>query len=466
MTAGRILSHGMSVMAITGSLLACQEPLQPLGQVLLYVDTDAPLPPAPGQSPSGGPPALFDRLRIEIFAAGATEPCVGCRRDFGIDAAQIGSGEGSVGIVPPAGQGGVRVRLRLYRSGGTASGEPRPNSTIEVVTWLAETEAEGIVEQKVTLWTDHVAAAQGSLEQPLPATLGKATAGLVGSWQPATVRDCPSPPGPDEVCVPGGAFWMGDPRLYLSVAHDTDGQVEHLVVLSPYFLDASEVSVAAFRPSGLAKELTPGGPSEDPYEAGGAIANCTYTSTAGGFEQYPVNCLTWSTARKYCDWAGKSLPTEAQLEHAASARGSSAFVWGADEPGCADAVFCRSSASDDCAAFGVGPALPGSGLRDRLTLGSGVLIDLAGNVKEWAADRWNREDEPCWSSPVLFDPLCDSISPADGGARSVRGGHFDGDTLSLRAAIRTRIASEIKAVSASIGVRCARSAEVPADRTR
>ncbi len=217
MSGPRSSVRALCALLLAGGLLACQAPLEPFGQVLLYIDTDAPLPAPAGQQPSG-PPALFDRLRIEIFAADAIEPCVGCARDFGVDAAQLGSGEGSVGIVPPVGQTGVRVRLRLYRSGGTASGEPRAASTIEVVVRLAETAVDGMVQQRVTLWTDHVAAPQGTLEQPLPATLGKPTSGLVGTWPGATVVDCSLPAGPDEVCVPGGAFWMGDPLLDLSAA--------------------------------------------------------------------------------------------------------------------------------------------------------------------------------------------------------------------------------------------------------
>ena len=60
------------VLAASG----CSAELPPLGQTLLYIDTDAPLPPAPGESlGEDDPPALFDRVRLDVYPPGATEPC-------------------------------------------------------------------------------------------------------------------------------------------------------------------------------------------------------------------------------------------------------------------------------------------------------------------------------------------------------------------------------------------------------
>jgi len=426
--------------------LGCTDELPPEGQILLYVNTDAPLPP--------GETALFDRLRIDIFPPGATETCVGCSREFGIDAPTIDEGRASVGIAPPFGVQGYRARARLYRSGGTSSGEPRLASTIESVVALPATEPEGIIEVTVMLRTDDVARQLGTLDDPIEPQFGPPRTGIVGTWPGARRVDCPAPPRDDEVCVPGGAFWMGDPRLDLSAAFDLDGELERLVVLSPFYLDREEVDVAAFRASGLAEYLVPGAPSDDPHEAGQNIPFCTFTSLPGSFEAHPVNCVTWHRSQLFCEQAGKLLPTEAQLERVLSGLGRTPFVWGTDQPRCEDAVFERD---EECSHLGTGPAPSGTGLRDRLSLAGGEIVDLAGNVLEWAADSWNRQEEPCWGTGVFFDPRCDLVSPSDGAARSFRGD--DWQSSIEPAAVRSYQAFEMNAVSARLGFRCARPAE-------
>jgi formylglycine-generating enzyme required for sulfatase activity len=433
-------------MALVALLAGCgNDGLPPEGQLLLYVSTDAPI---------AGDEALFDRLRIEIVPPDQSEPCAGCAREFAVDAALVDRGRASIGVAPEPGAGGYRARLRLYRSGGTAAGEPRPASTLETVVALPVVQAEGIVEVNVTLRTEDVARPQGSLDAPLDAVLGKPPPGLVGSFAPEPVA-CPRAPADDESCVPGGIFWMGDPQLDLSAAFDLDGELERLVVLSPFYLDRTEVTVASFRASGLAQPLVPGGPSDDPHEAGGSIASCSYTSEPGAFDGLPVNCLSWNRARLYCESLGKRLPTEAELELAMSALGRSPFVWGHEPPRCDDAVFERD---DDCIALGPGPEAPGSGVRDRLALQGGEALDLAGNLSEWAADRWNRQDEACWGTGLFVDPLCDLPSAIDGDARSLRGGDWEATTVTLRAGVRSRLHNETQAVSARLGFRCARSA--------
>jgi formylglycine-generating enzyme required for sulfatase activity len=249
---------------------------------------------------------------------------------------------------------------------------------------------------------------------------------------------------------------MGNPRLDLGATPELDGAREHLIVRSPVWLDAREVSVADFRASGLAVSLSPGGPSDNPHEAGTGIEHCTYTSAAGPNDSHPVNCISWSLAKKFCESRDGRLPTEAELEAAGSALGRSAYVWGADAPECGDAVFDRADPTDACATDGTGPLPSGSGVRDRLALPTGEVVDLAGNVREWALDRWNREDEPCWSAPILEDPRCEMPSVVDGDARATRGGHFDDVPALLQASVRSWLANEEQAVSALIGVRCAR----------
>jgi formylglycine-generating enzyme len=444
------------------ALAACSErELEPEGHVYFSVTTDAALPAPPGARAPGVAP-LFDRLRIELFSPGESAPCAGCTREIAADTASLDTASFTLSSV--AGRQGVRVRLRLYRSGGTASGEPRPASTIETVVVLPAIPDEGALERHVVLRTDDVARPRGSLEAPVQAEPGRAPAGLVGSWWGAASAGCVGEPGDGELCVPGGAFWMGNPRLDLGSSPELDGAAEHLIVLSPFWLDASELTVADFRASGLA---IPGlaGSSDNPHEAGGKIAHCTYTSAPGKNEQHPVNCVSWHLAAAYCESVGKRLPTEAELEYVSSALGHFPYVWGTDEPACGDAVFERGQATDACGKSGTGPLGTGSAARDRLAIGAGEAVDLAGNVREWTLDLWNREQEPCWAEPLLENPRCESPSPSDGSARSTRGADFDSPGVLLQASVRTWLANETYAVSALIGFRCARDAD-PAAASR
>lgn len=434
----------MRRLVLALGLAACgPSTLPPEGQVLLHVDTDAPL--------AGGSAApLFDRLRIEIFPEGASEPCVGCSREIAVDGALFAEGRASLGIAPTPGERPV-VRLRLFHHGGAASGEPRPRSTLDTYARLPAAEIEGVVDATVVLFTDHVGAPQGSLEVPVDAPVGAPGASLVGTW--IATADCLSAPGEGEICVPGGAFWMGDPLLELSAVPDIGGQAERLVVVSPFYLDATEVTVGAFRASGLSRSLVPGGPSDNPHEANTNIPGCVYTSEPSDADPLPVNCLTWDLAAAYCASLGKELPTEAQLELAMSRLGFARFVWGDDLPSCGDAVYARDA---ECAGWGPGLAVPGSGGRDRLALPGGEIVDLGGNLHEWAADRWNRDEEPCWQPVLLHDPRCDTPSAIDAAGRSIRGGAHTGDAIGTAAAMRYRLFFETQAVSNDVGFRCAR----------
>lgn len=444
----------LALLAAIAALPACSNELPPRGQLVVHIDTDAPLPAAPDE-PREDPAALFDRLRVEIFAPGAEAPCAGCARDFAVTGADFGALRVSLGIVTPPRTPGHRARVRLFRSGGTLSGEPRPGSTIEVVAALPATEEEGIVDATILLRTDDVARPAGNLQAPVPATRGAPEKSLVGTWPGAQFLPCKGAPADDEVCIPGGAYWMGDPRVDINDSGEYEGSNERLVVLSPFFLDAREVTVASFRASGLAIRLSPNGPSNNPYEAGGAIEPCMFTSKPGKNDERPVNCISWHLARQYCQSLGRDLPSEAQWERAAGALRSEPAVWGSDPPSCADAVFAQQL-GDTCSSTFASPKIGGSGARDRLALGDRAVLDLMGNVSEWMVDQWNRDTEPCWGPGLFVDPVCDTESTETSPARSYRGGAFDSPPSLLRAAIRGRIAGETLAVAPEVGFRCAR----------
>jgi sulfatase modifying factor 1 len=433
-----------ALAAVTALAPSCTRQLPAEGQLVIFVTTDAPV----GPSSSGGPTPLFDRMRIEVILPGEAAPCAGCAREFALDDDRMARGEASFGFFPRVHTPGHRAVVRLFRSGGTASGEPRPASTLQSTVALPEIGPEGVVEVTVTLRLADLAHPHGSLDAPVAAEPGKPAPGLVGSFPGARIVPCAGEPHEDEACVPGGAFWMGNPRLDVLDAREADGTSERVVVLSPYFLDRAEVTVAAMRAARVARVV------DDPVEANPSRPECLYTADPGKDDDRPVNCLSWQRARAFCTKVGKRLPSEAEYEYAAGALTSSAFPWGGDLPACGDAVH---GAGGSCANT-TRPALAGSGARDRLVLGSAVVVDLAGNLRELVADRFRRGNEPCWGDGVLVDPVCERDPPETQVARSIRGGSYRDEGTLLRAALRSFIEDERFAVSELVGFRCARDA--------
>lgn len=410
------------------------------------------LPPDPSR-----PPALFDRLRIEVLIDSAAAPGDSLR-DFPVDEGQFQAGLVSVGIAPPAGGGNLSARLRLFRADRLLDGQPPPRTTIDLTVQLPPLAGADRVDVSAFLDVETI----GRVQPPVDATPGPPASSAVGSWPGAWPQPCARAAGDDEVCVPGGAFFLGDPLLAGTSYHE--GGNEQLVVVSPFFLDLHEVTAGQWRTGGGETGLR--GPalwngSTDPLQA---RSYCTLAAQPGPRDALPLNCVFFGPAREYCKVHGKDLPSEAQLEFVASGRGEEhAYAWGNDEPTCADAVWGRGGigllASGDGACrppLDVGGPLPGgSGARDRVRLDGRELLDLAGSVSELSRDVWSRPGEAYWSRPgILVDPVADLVSAADGPAHSHRGGSWETFPLNLRAGMRQPLFDD--AASAAVGFRCAR----------
>ncbi len=455
-------------------LVGCggQSTLPPQGQILLFIDTDAPLPAAPGSAPDDSlPPPLFDRLRIEVRAVDAPEGDAPlARRDFSLHRGLFLNGPESVGIVPEPSEGALTARARLYRSVNVRSGEIAVSSTVDVTQLLPAVATDGVVQAFIELRVDDTG--QPKTLGDVPDAVVVPTTSLVGTWPGAERVPCPAPPAKDEVCVPGGAFWMGDPALR-DDSEVADAEREHLVVVSPFFIDAHEVTVGEMRERAL--DLVRAGVRMPPPWSGSSAGISdddfsTYTpgpstnDAADVQATFPANAVSWITARAYCDAGGKDLPTEAMFEFLASGRGwEQKYVWGNDEPdACDDVVAARagfgaySTFEGDCRPGGtIGGPLPfGSGKRDRVELKGGVVLDLAGNLSEWTLDWFHTEDEGVWAAPgVLTDPV--ALEPGAGGdLHTLRGGSWRSRYVQLRAA--ARLGREPVAENRAVGFRCAR----------
>jgi formylglycine-generating enzyme required for sulfatase activity len=231
------------------------------------------------------------------------------------------------------------------------------------------------------------------------------------------------------VAVPAGAFTMGQPpeaQGPYGQAWFVDQQPAHEVTLRAFSLDRRETTVAEY-----ARFLSYAG------GAGRFHADQPIERVAGGYlplagaDDEPMRHVTWADAAAYCAWAGKRLPTEAEWERAAAGVEGREYPWGADGPTCERAAFFTEASFCD----------PGS--REAGATPDGIL-DLAGGVAEWVADRYG---------PYPAGPVADPVGPADGALRVVRGGSLVETSLWLRTRARWGAAPERH--SANIGIRCA-----------
>ena len=210
--------------------------------------------------------------------------------------------------------------------------------------------------------------------------------------------------GREMVWVPGGTFTMGT-----DIGISNESPV-HQVTLTGFWIDKYEVTVAQYRAfcaaTGRALPLFPSG-----YSWAGKSG---WTDPA--LQNHPIVYVSWYDAKAYADWAGLSLPTEAQWEYAARGTAGNNYPWGGtatsldkyngwDQTKCANEY---NSILEDKSTWPVG------------SFPTGVswcgVHDLAGNVWEWCADYYD--------VPYSSTPATNPTGPASGSYRVQRGGSW------------------------------------------
>lgn len=461
--------HLLAVVA-TAATVAClgesTPTTQPVGQVVLHVDTDAPVvSETPQAADLSAPIPLFDRIRFDV-AGSASAPCSGCTQDFALTTEMLIAGDVSIGITPPPGDGAWTARVRVYALRfEQPDGEPDPGTAIDVTIALPSVDAYGIVDVSLVVSADATGQPLGR-DTPQQPVLGTPAPSLVGSWSGASRTSCSGDPPAGMACVPGGAFWMGPPVDHL--VQGTLGTWHRLVVLSAFFLDVAEVTSSAVPASLLASNgvLLWSGSSSGDDETDW----CTGQSPPGARGPLPLNCVGQSVARAFCKDKGGNLPSEAQLEYVMGGLQMTPFVWGANLPACGDAVWGRNGAGyyrnvvpQGCLTYAValrglgGPERPGWGARDNLPVPGGPILDLTGNLAEWARDLYQTQGEPCWSQPgILMDPVCTTASPSLGAAATARGGAWNAGGTLLEASGRNML--QLQQLTTDLGFRCMKPA--------
>jgi formylglycine-generating enzyme required for sulfatase activity len=196
-----------------------------------------------------------------------------------------------------------------------------------------------------------------------------ATLAACSAARPAPTRDEPGMIG-----LPGGAYWatqrgsLNESGAYVRVA--------------PFYLDATEVTVASYAACVKTGRCQPAAPHAD---AGLGTRSrdrlkldqaCNQDKAERADD--PINCVAWTDARDYCRFVGKRLPTEDEWEWAArNGDKGTEYPWGDEDP--ADRA-CWSGKGNGEAAERTGTCKVGSHPTGDT---AAALKDLAGNVAEW-----------------------------------------------------------------------------------
>lgn len=168
--------------------------------------------------------------------------------------------------------------------------------------------------------------------------------------------------------------------------------------------------------------------------------------TPSGYENRPMNCLTWYDAMAFCAWDGGYLPTEAEWNYAATGGNEQrAYPWSTPS----GSLALDSSYANYCVLDGMGTCqgtvlmAVGTQLRGDGRWGQS---DLAGNVAEWVLDWYANYVSSC----------VDCAELTGSSVRGIRGGGFDTIALVLRAGHRNNFT--LGSRFPEFGVRCARRA--------
>jgi formylglycine-generating enzyme required for sulfatase activity len=255
-------------------------------------------------------------------------------------------------------------------------------------------------------------------------------------------------PSPDSRCffhVPKTTYWMGaqasDPagRNHDPAARPEEGPV-HEVTVGPFLIAKFEVLAHHYALCLEAGYCDPAGHDASGYANAGRAER----------RQHPMNAVTWDAARRYCDYLGGRLPTEAEWELAARGAEHRPWPWGV-VPHCGRALQNPGQIADPI--FTDGPQAEcvedGTGESGQLRYPSPFgLLGVSGNVWEWVEDGYAAD---AYARHTSDRPL----GPTDATSRVQRGGGWmNTDPKDRRATSRGGMRPDQKLPD--VGFRCVR----------
>ncbi|MFQ6044373.1 MAG: formylglycine-generating enzyme family protein [Candidatus Poribacteria bacterium] len=256
------------------------------------------------------------------------------------------------------------------------------------------------------------------------------------------------------ILIPAGEFEMGD-------NFNEGGSNElpvHVVYLDAFLIDKYEVTNAQYAEflNAYGENVDTAGHQLLHIDSNGCLIEKmgnTYKPKSG-YEDHPVVEVSWYGVAAYAQFYGKRLPTEAEWEKAA--RGGLAgkrYPWG-DDISHDDANYTGTGGRDKWDGKSPVGSFPPNGYG---------LYDMAGNVKEWVADEYDRDyyskspkDNPKGPGVVVTFKNNDftNINLINESSRVFRGGASYNIPYYLRCAGRYNHRSPIDSWG-SVGFRCA-----------
>lgn len=229
--------------------------------------------------------------------------------------------------------------------------------------------------------------------------------------------------GTDMMRVPPGCFNMGS-------VIDSAAPVHQICFDNAFWIDRLEVSRSQYNVCVLAGAC--GETADNPY------------STRG---DQPINNVSWSNARAYCEWRGARLPTEPEWEYAARGPDSRIYPWGDQfNP---DYLVYIGNSNFSTAPVGTQPPESASWVG---------ALDMAGNVWEWVSTAYSSADfTVTYAYPYTVDDGREDLTATDV-RRVTRGGSFNDDENNPRSAHRGWLhPTEMTEGHQLVGFRCAAS---------
>ena len=271
-------------------------------------------------------------------------------------------------------------------------------------------------------------------------------------------------PRGDMVFVPGASYRFGVEAKWQGAVPGSSALGDpagYPVTVGSFLIDRTEVTVAAYEAcvqSGACDALLDG----DNFASNHSIV-CNYGKT--GYDQHPINCVSFTEAEKFCTHAGKRLPTEYEFELAERGPKGRSFPWGDEPPLPTHVNACDASCARDAQSklaeqySSMWPDINGDdGYGFTAPVGTypagaspyGAL-DLSGNVEEWVSDAWS-DLSGLGAGTTLAPP-----PPNPGSAFVIRGGSWDLNNIDAFSGVRRSEAAPTTR-AAWLGFRCARDA--------
>jgi len=239
------------------------------------------------------------------------------------------------------------------------------------------------------------------------------------------------------VYVPSGRFLRGTPKEQLQmilkqlrVPEDKiedffDETPEKIIHLDAFWIDTYPITNLQFalflEESGFMKS------NQNEMERYKQIIN----HGKGKGADYPIHNISWYEAKAYCDWANKTLPTEAQWEKAArGGEDNRIFPWGNEVNRDIMNTIEKSHPFPD----GVKVQ------ENKKNISPYGCIQMVGNIYEWCLDWF---DEKFYSREIKENPFCSE--PTSQKVKVLRGGSTSKPIPYARCSCRDFAPPEIKA---------------------